>query len=32
MRHGAWFLTVEGKAPIGVDELTTLLLNSLAGG
>ena len=27
MRHGAWFLTVEGKAPISVDELTTLLLN-----
>jgi hypothetical protein len=27
MPHGAWFLTVEGKAPVGVDELTSLLLN-----
>jgi hypothetical protein len=27
MRHGAWFLTVEGKAPVGVDELTHLLLD-----
>ena len=26
MPHGAWFLTVEGKAPVGVDELTSLLL------
>ena len=27
MPHGGWFLTVEGKAPVGVDELTSLLLN-----
>jgi hypothetical protein len=27
MPHGAWFLTVEGKAPVGIDELTALLLN-----